>query len=66
MPGRKKPEATEAEKDYDYRKFEKRQAGETVVGEGGEDLDEKGNVGEVRERRREWNRAHPGHEDEYI
>lgn len=59
MGGRKNPEPSENEKEREYYKFEKRQVGDKVVGEGGEDLDEKGAVGEVREKRRQWHEENP-------
>lgn len=51
MSGRKNPKPTESEKEHEYVMAQKRGFGDTVVGEGGEFLDEEGAVGEVRRRR---------------
>ena len=54
MPGRKKPEMTESEKEHEYVMAQKRGYGEFVTGKGGEFLTEQGPVAEVRERREKW------------
>jgi hypothetical protein len=59
MPGRKKPEKTEAEKEHDYVMFNKIEGGEKRQGTLGEELDDKGAVGEVRRRRMDYR-------DEYV
>lgn len=58
MPGRHKREPTENEKEHDYVRFEKREHGEKLQGALGGDLDEKGDVGEVRARRMAWKEEH--------
>lgn len=58
MTGRKRIEMTENEKEHEYVLFQKRSRGDHVVGDLAEDLDEKGAVGEVEARRRQWHEEH--------
>ena len=57
MPGRKKPEPTESEREREYRLAQKRGYGETVVGERGASLEDKGSVAEVEREREEWSKG---------
>lgn len=62
MPGRKNPERTESEKEHEYHQYERRGKGEEIQGDLGEDLPDKGGMGEVRRRRQEWSSEHGGKE----
>lgn len=57
MPGRKKPDVTESEREREYWLEQKRGYGEKVVGEGGEFLDELGPKAEVARKRDAWHEA---------
>ena len=51
-------EPTENEKEHAYVMHNKREKGETIQGDLGESLDEKGSHGEVKRRRQEWHETH--------
>ncbi|HET6405363.1 MAG TPA: hypothetical protein VFH78_12015 [Candidatus Thermoplasmatota archaeon] len=54
MPGRKNPEPTEQEREREYMLAQKRGYGESVVGDEGKELEGKGAVGKVEQRREKW------------
>ncbi len=58
MTGRKKPDMSEAEKEHEYVMAQKRGYGETIVGEGGEDLAHQGAAAEVAHERMRWQKEH--------
>lgn len=54
MPGRKNPKMTESEREREYHLAQKRGYGDTVVGERGASLDDKGETAEIERRREKW------------
>lgn len=58
MPGRKRREMTEAEKEWEYRQAQRRGRGDHVVGEQAEFLEDRGDAADVRRRRERYAREH--------
>jgi len=54
MPGRKKPEMTENEREHEYVMMQKRSHGDEVVAEEAADLADKGAAAEVARERGVW------------
>lgn len=60
MTGRKNIDMTEDEKEHEYVLHQKRSKGDMVVGDEAKGMNDMGAVGEVAERRREWQRENEG------
>lgn len=58
MPGRKKPEMTENEREHEYVMMQKRGYGEEIVGSEAKELADKGAAAKVAREREAWAQEH--------